>query len=1097
MNHSSGRRLGFPPGGTNWGSSAALGSLAIFALGCGHEPQPAEHTLPPAGQSRPSPELPAEVAASEPIELYLTPESCFENELAAGSTHTYRFALEAGEYLHLGVEQTGVDVEATVSGPPAGELLLKVDSPTGSKSVEHVFLVAEIPSDYSVRIHGLKGLGRYQTRVRTLRQTTAHDHLRARAARAFSEARRLEEVGETGERAAEHYQQAAVGWRELGDQAREAGALYRLGKLHARGGRRPRAIEALERARTLYHRTRDLRREALTLDLLGDVYGLRDALERARFSYQASLELWRKLDEPRGQASLLNNLGLVAKRQGRIRPALELYTQALGLWRRLGERRDRAATLSNLGVLYSMLGEHRRALDFHRQALSLVDPRRDSKQTAVTWTRLADALLGLNETDEALAHYRRALALRRERRDQRGEAVTLNGIGWAHKLRGHPREALESFRTALGIFRRFHDLKAQATVLNNLGSLYEVLGQSTRAEESFGEALELARATGHRGAQAVAHLGRARVARRQDRLADAQSAAEQALSVFESIRGMTDRGDLRSAYLASKQPHYDFLVDLLVERHRRDPQAGFGALAFEVSERARARVLLEVLSEVRTAVVRGVAADDLRHLTELREEISVRHLERLRLVRRGASEEAAESLDRELRTLFEELRQAAAQLRRDSPGWSALVEPRTLSLAQVREEVLDHETLLLEYFLGEERGFLWAVTKEESELHELPDRQSIERAALRTYSTIIESHLQTGAVSADLAAEGLSRILLAPVAHLLNRRRLLIVAPGALQYVPFAALPDPAGRIAPGSAPAQPLVVDHEIVSLPSVSVLAALRRQIAGRRPPAGRIAVLADPVFEPTDQRLRAGPRPFQPPHSVYPPPGGPSARWQDLSVSRLPYSREEAEAILRLARGSPGGGVPRSPPGDESMLAAFDFDVSRALVESGRLAGYRIIHFSTHGVLDTEHPELSALVLSLVDRDGGRVDGYLRAYEIFNLDLPVDLVVLSACRTALGKDIRGEGLVGLTRAFMYAGAARVAVSLWNVDDRATAELMERFYSYLLHDHLPPSRALQQAQVSMWREDRWQAPYYWAAFVLQGDWRAFDGPPQQSLRR
>lgn len=406
------------------------------------------------------------------------------------------------------------------------------------------------------------------------------------------------------------------------------------------------------------------------------------------------------------------------------------------------------------------------------------------------------------------------------------------------------------------------------------------------------------------------------------------------------------------------------------------------------------------------------------------------------------------------------------RLRRQSPLWAELVEPQILSLQQVQEDVLDDETLLLEYFLGQERSFLWAVTTVGSAFYELPDRETVERAALRVYATMIESHHQTGEVAARLAAEELSRILLAPVAGLRDRRRLLIVAPGALQYVPFAALPDPAAD--------QPLVVDHEVISLPSASVLGALRQQIAGRPSPPGLIALLADPVFEADDERLRPEDRLPEPP-----PAAGESVR-----LERLAFSRQEAEAILHLA-------------GQEPTLSAFDFEASRELVRSGRLTDYRILHFSTHGVLDTEHPELSAIVLSLVDRDGRRVDGYLRAYEIFNLDLPADLVVLSACRTALGKEIRGEGLVGLTRAFMHAGAARVAVSLWNVNDRATAELMERFYSHLLRDHLPPSRALQEAQVSMWHEDKWQAPYYWAGFVLQGEWRAFDGPSRQPLVR
>ena len=190
------------------------------------------------------------------------------------------------------------------------------------------------------------------------------------------------------------------------------------------------------------------------------------------------------------------------------------------------------------------------------------------------------------------------------------------------------------------------------------------------------------------------------------------------------------------------------------------------------------------------------------------------------------------------------------------------------------------------------------------------------------------------------------------------------------------------------------------------------------------------------------------------------------------RLTFSRREAEAILAQA---PAG----------SSFAAIGFDANRAVVTSGALADYRFLHFATHGELNTHRPELSRLVLSQLDREGKSVDGYVFAHEIYNLELAADLVVLSACATALGTEIRGEGLLGLTQGFLYAGAASVMVSLWNVDDRATAELMARFYRGLLSEGLPPAAALRAAQTSIRRTPRWQAPYYWAGFVLQGDWR------------
>jgi CHAT domain-containing protein len=329
----------------------------------------------------------------------------------------------------------------------------------------------------------------------------------------------------------------------------------------------------------------------------------------------------------------------------------------------------------------------------------------------------------------------------------------------------------------------------------------------------------------------------------------------------------------------------------------------------------------------------------------------------------------------------------------------------------------------------------------------------------------------------------------------LEKKRLLIVSDGALQYIPFAALPKPDSRPKtqdpkpqttdhePPTTDHRPLIVDHEVVHLPSASVLAVLRRELVARQAAARTVAVLADPVFQENDPRVKRPPSQAEPKSDgaaakgVEPPLVAESvtrsARESGLaSFARLPLSRREAEAITSL--------TPKT-----ERLTALDFRASKPTVAQADLRQYRIVHFATHGLLNSQHPELSGIVLSLVDEQGKSQDGFLRLHEIYNLELGADLVVLSACQTALGKEIKGEGLVGLTRGFMYAGAPRVVASLWKVDDKATAELMKQFYRGMLKEGLRPAAALRAAQVSMWQEQRWHAPYYWAGFVLQGEWK------------
>jgi CHAT domain-containing protein len=386
--------------------------------------------------------------------------------------------------------------------------------------------------------------------------------------------------------------------------------------------------------------------------------------------------------------------------------------------------------------------------------------------------------------------------------------------------------------------------------------------------------------------------------------------------------------------------------------------------------------------------------------------------------------------------------------------------------------VLDAETLLLEYALGDERSYLWAVWKEDHASCELPPRAEIEGAAQRLYERLTarlrasgpppDRRRQVEEADAEYWQEAarLSDTLLGPVAKRLAGRRILVVADGALQYLPFAALPVPLRK-----GPPVPLAVEHEVVSLPSASVLAVLRRETEGRTPPAKAVAVLADPVFEADDPRLpgsagRTETRGLDPSRSGRP------------GYPRLAATRQEADTIVAMV-----------PPG--MARRAVDFEASRATAMSPDLAHYRIVHFATHGILDNENPGLSGVILSLFGERGEAQDGVLRLHDVYGLRLPAELVVLSACNTALGRPMRGEGLVGIVRGFMYAGAKRVVASLWKVDDDATGEMMRRLYRGMLEEGLSPAAALREAQVGLWQQDRWRSPYYWAAFVVQGEWR------------
>jgi CHAT domain-containing protein len=388
--------------------------------------------------------------------------------------------------------------------------------------------------------------------------------------------------------------------------------------------------------------------------------------------------------------------------------------------------------------------------------------------------------------------------------------------------------------------------------------------------------------------------------------------------------------------------------------------------------------------------------------------------------------------------------------------------------------------------------------------HRLPKRAEIEAATRRVRELLTAPQPQPGDTEAKYRARikearksywteaaELSRMLLGPVVSQLGRKRLAIVADGALQYIPFAALPAPSPRDDErwnSGAEPQPLFVEHEIVSLPSASTLATLRRETAGRKPAEKSLAVLADPVFTDDDTRVRrdVGKEGFREKAR--------SADSDELDIVSLQMTRSGRETGVIGAEGGFGrllstrreaAAISALVPERERMLA-LDFKASRTTALRPDLGEYRIVHFATYGMLNNIHPELSGVVLSLVDKAGRQQDGFLRLQDIYNLKLSAELVALSACQTGLGKEIKGEGLIGLTRGFMYAGAPRVVASLWKIDDRATSELMKRFYQGMLGpEALRPAGALRQAQLTIWKQKQWREPYYWAGFVLQGEWK------------
>lgn len=767
----------------------------------------------------------------------------------------------------------------------------------------------------------------------------------------------------------------------------------------------------------------------------------RESYRKAIEKYQESLTVWQALNDALMKAYTLTEMALIYGDIGEYQKGLDAYAQARPLYNALGDWRSAASMDTNTAWIYNELGEHQKALDLYLKVEETHRAKDKSYVDVVLLSSIGATYAKMGQYQTALDIHLRVLPMRRASGSLGGQALTLNNIGSCYHSLGDETKALDYYLQALNLMPNLSNPFYTATTLNHIGVVYRGLGQHEKAIDYFNQSLVLRQTIGDQNGEAVTQSDLAQLERDRGNFVEARKRVEAALAAIESLRLKVGSPHLRSTLVASAQRYREFYIALLMRMHQQ-PSDHFDVAAFQASETGRARSLLELLAEANTEIREGVDTSLLQRERTLHDTIADVADRRDRLFKSRHTTEEATAITRELAALADEYEQVETRIRQTSPRYAALTQPLPLTLDEIQQRVLDANTVLLEYSLGEERSFVWAVTPSSINSYELPPRATIEPLARRVYDLLTARDPQYAEAAAQL-----SRVLLAPVAADLNDKRLLIVGDGVLQYVPFGALPSPGGP--------NPLIVDHEIVTAPSAAVVAVLRQEMTNHRAAEKTLAVFADPVFSINDPRVA---------------PSQNRSGLQDLR--RLRFTRQEADDITRLVNG-------------DAKLAAVDFAANRTLATSPEIGRYRIVHFATHGLINTEHPELSGVVLSLVDEKGRPQNGFLRLYDLYNLKLSAELVVLSACQTALGRDIKGEGLVGLTRGFMYAGAPRVVASLWQVEDRASAEIMKRFYEAMFVQKLTPSAALRAAQVSMSADKRWHAPYYWAAFTLQGEWR------------
>ncbi len=1050
-------------------------------------------------------------------------------EIAAEEVHHYRLDLSAGVYLRAAVyQQKGhcdgeehVDTIVTVSSP-SGQVLQTTDGPAGRTLWELISLVTTESGEHviTVAVAGEAG-GGYELEIEELRPAVPGDAQRVVAERLYTEAlhrkklaseeekRRAiqlferaaasyalaDEVVEQGrcfnqvgmtyrvlseyERAVHAYGRARELWRVAGRRDLEADVLSNLGVVHRNQGDPERALEhylsALEirqdlgnpvvEARILrnvaqarydlrktdealadYRRALDLSQaagdrsgEAIALNGIGQCLLALGQMPEAREAFEEALAVSRAARRRYLEAVSIAHLGLWSRRQGDLGTALSNYQRALELFETLGRRENVAEVRQNLGTAYVELGQLERSLEEFRRVEQSRRSAGNSRLAAVAGLSSAWVRITLGEAGQAREELRALVAERRGAEDHDTEAEALHALGFAYLAEGRPKLARDALELALARWRATGRRVAEARTTALLGRALHELGD-LGAARAFRDALSIGRRIDHPVATALSLRGLAEIEREQGHLEPAREYLEEALAITERQRGRVPTPELRATFLAQKRSLYTLYVDLLIELDRRRPAAGFGAAAFEASERARARALLDLLHERGDDAEEGVEGE-----LEARDRAISRRLSEIQsqLVHLATDDPESVHRRRELEARLdradEERRRLELEIRRDHPRYAELRYAEPIDSERARE-LLDPGTALVEYVLGDGGALAFVLTREAARGFQLP-------------TSAPEIEALVGQVRRGLAAEGrrqrglyrqaasrLYELLIAPLTELLEgEQQLLIVPDRGLHLLPFEALwmADPA---ATASAEEPRYLVERWAVAyVPSASVLDALSRK-PGRLGDgsAHQLVAFADPDY------------------------GAAAGRWRQLPGTRL-----EAAGIAELY-----------PPDRVALFLGTDATEENVKTRDV-VATARRLHFATHGSFDEVRPRHSALVLSLDPE--AREDGFLRVHEIFRLQLAAELVVLSACETGLGEEVVGEGLIGLTRGFLYAGVPRVVVSLWQVDDEAAAALTTGFYR-ALESSAGVATALRQAKLALLRDERFSHPSHWASFVLIG---------------
>jgi len=842
--------------------------------------------------------------------------------------------------------------------------------------------------------------------------------------------------------------------RELKYSEGEAQSLLQIAIAYFELNKYQKADEPINSALQIWKEHPNQRGEAEAHHILGLLYLVGDEPPKAIAELKNSEAIWRSIGDRTELANNLLDQNILAIRQSQWQTALTLLNEAQGLIVEKEAEPFLAGKIAmTFGDVYEAYGQLETSLAYFREALTdYKDLGREKRAAIDAANQVARLQARLGDYEGAKKQIQEALAASIEVDNSLNLGLSHETFGRIWLEAGSYESARTEFLAAVNYLTTSKPQRQWARAETYLGQTEYLLGNLTAASEAYEKALTFFESAVDYTNEAALRYGLGKLALKQRRFDEADKQLKRSIELTKQLRENAASKDLRSSFLASVHGRYEAYVELLMTRFAGTGNRDFERQAFEASESGRALALLDSLRSQQKEIRR--ASDPLL----LSEEAKLQNREQqlrdslAELASRGGSEADRKKINADLTDVSSRYETLQARINTNAK-FTNLLWPEP-DYKKIKDQLIDSNTTLLEYSLGDTNSFAWIVTQNGLTSRKLEDKRIIETAVNQLLALLQKPSIDSDdEVRLQDAVNDVSRLVLEPVSDQLRTSRLIVIADGGLQRVPFQVLK--AFRSA-----TEPLVAQFEIVDAPSASALASVRQERMHRQPGTKMVVGFGDAIFaEDPSKPIPADTK---------------STRADETrnlaTLQTLFNAKRELRAIEDLA-------------GNESTFYT-KYAATRDNFLNVNFSQFRIVHVVTHGILNDVEPQLSGLYLTRVDSNNHPLAGFIGLTDIYKMNTSVDLVVLSACQTALGQELRGEGLVGLTRGFMYAGAASVVATLWQVDDAASAELMKYFYTYLLRDGMTPPAALRAAQNQIRLQPKWKSPYYWAGFTIQGDY-------------